>query len=66
MRQLSPPKYLKGLSIKLGESHFVLLAQFVFNASKQKWLKHEIEHVLNIAKQGDYHHLVKTLRQFSK
>ncbi len=34
--------------------------------SKQKWLKHEIEHVLNIAKQGDYHHLVKTLRQFSK
>ena len=60
MRQLSPPKYLKGLSIKLGESPFVLLAQFVFNASKQKWLKHEIEHVLNIAKQGDYHHLVKT------
>ena len=66
MRQLSPPKYLKGLSIKLGESPFVLLAQFVFNASKQKWLKHEIEHVLNIAKQGDSHHLVKTLRQFSK
>ena len=51
MRQLSPPKYLKGLSIKLGESPFVLLAQFAFNASKQKWLKHEIEHVLNIAKQ---------------
>lgn len=66
MEPLSPPKYVIGLSIKFGESPFVLLAQFAFNASKQKWLKHEIEHVLNIAKQGDYHQLVKTLRQFSK
>ena len=58
----NPPKFLKGINIRVGENPCVLLSLFSCYAVKQNWSMQEIAYVINQAKKGNYINLIKTLK----
>jgi len=66
MNLFKPAKKIQKVYFRYGEHHFVMLAIFVFAASKQNWTKDEIQLVVNEARKSDYKHLFKTLSAHSK
>lgn len=66
MNLFKPAKKIQKVYFRYGEHHFVMLAIFIFAASKQNWTKDEIQLVINEARRSDYNHLYETLREHSK
>ncbi|WP_228270245.1 hypothetical protein, partial [Acinetobacter bereziniae] len=65
MNLFNPPKKVKNVYFRFGEHRFVLLAVFVFAASKQEWSESDIKKVVEEACRKDYSHLVSTLKEHS-
>ncbi|TPT74387.1 hypothetical protein FJU58_08980 [Acinetobacter baumannii] len=65
MNLFKPPKKVKNVYFRFGEHHFVLLAVFVFAATKQEWSKSDIKKVVEEASRRDYKHLVSILKEHS-
>jgi len=63
MNLFRPSKKVKNVYFRFGEHRFVLLAVFIFAASKQEWSKSDIEKVVAEAGRKDYRHLVSTLKE---
>jgi len=66
MNLFKPAKTVQKVYFRFGEDQFVLLAVFIFTASKQNWNKHDIQKVLQEARKSDYRHLVNTLKNHSQ
>ncbi|WP_254624781.1 hypothetical protein [Acinetobacter lactucae] len=66
MNLFKPAKKVQKVYFRFGEHPFVLLAIFIFTASKQNWNTNDIQKVLQEAKKSDYKHLVNTLKNHSE
>ncbi len=65
MNLFEPSKKVNNVYFRFGEHRFVLLAVFIFAASKQNWSKSDINKVIEEACSKDYKHLVHILRDHS-
>lgn len=62
MNLFKPSKKVKNVYFRFGEHRFVLLAVFVFAATKQEWSKSDIKRVVDEACSKDYKYLVDVLK----
>lgn len=65
MNLFRPPKTVKKVYLRYGEHPFVLLAVFIFSASKENWNKNDIRKVVQEAKRLDYNHFFNVLKAHS-
>lgn len=66
MNLFKPRKKIKSVYFRFGEHRFVLLAVFIFAATKQEWFTSDIKKILDEACGKDYRYLVTILKEHSK
>lgn len=62
MNLFTPPKFVKGVYFRENEKPFVLLSQFVCNATRQKWSNHDIQRVCDHARSKDHRHFIEIMK----